>query len=114
MKLLPHPRLHIGARELERLAHAPTAPFLRSANRWVERHAARWVRMPPLTFDTMAHNAFLARARHLQARVLTLLVRWRQTGDSRFREAAIDCIRTMGAWRRAASGSVGGLRGFAT
>lgn len=98
MKLLPHPRLHIGARELARLARPPATPLLAAADRWVARHAARWAGMPPLTFDPTAHNAFLIRARHLQARVLTLLVRWRQTDDSRCRAAAIACIRMLGAW----------------
>ncbi len=98
MKLLSHPRLYIGPQELSRLKRKPQTVFLKAARARITRDAARWAQMPPLTFDPDRHNSFLARAREVQTRVLTLLTRWRQTDNDRFRNAALAYIGMIGAW----------------
>ena len=98
MKLRTHPRLYIGPAELARLRCRPAAPFRKMAHAWVVKNAASWARMTPLTFNPDTHNSFLVRGREVQTRVLTLLARWRQTDDRRFRDAAIAYIRIMGGW----------------
>lgn len=98
MKLASHPRLYIGRADLARLKRQPAAPFLRAAGEWVEKKAEAWARMPPLTFDRDTHNSFLVRAREVQARIMTLLARWQQTGDDRYRTAAVNYVRMIGGW----------------
>ena len=44
------------------------------------------------------HNEHLIRAREVQNRVITLLARWVQTGDARFRDAVIAHVEMMDAW----------------
>jgi hypothetical protein len=99
MKLSSYPRLYIGPKELARLQQQPASPFLKAAHAWVATNSADWVQMPPLTFKPDTHNSFLIRAREVQTRVLTLLTRWRQTNDIRYRDAAIDYIRMLGDWK---------------
>ncbi|MCX7590691.1 MAG: heparinase II/III-family protein, partial [Kiritimatiellae bacterium] len=41
----------------------------------------------------------LIRARRMQGRVLTLILRWYQTGDEQFRSAAVAHVREMAGWR---------------
>lgn len=98
MKLGSHPRLYIGPSDLARLQRRPGSPFLKIANAWVVKNAAKWSQMPPLKFDIDTHNSFLVRAREVQDRILALLARWQQTADSRYREAAINYIRMIGDW----------------
>lgn len=98
MKLVSHPRLYFGPKELARLHRNPELLFLKTANEWVARHAVNWAKMPPLTFDLDTHNSFLVRAREVQERIFTLLARWQQTNDNCFRNAAIDYVRVIGGW----------------
>lgn len=98
MKLQPHPRLYIGRKEFSRLARPVETPFLRAAARWVEEKAGEWVSAPPLAFNSEVHNALLLRAREIQERVMTLLVRWGQTGEGRYRDAVIEHVRLVAAW----------------
>ncbi|NOT95694.1 MAG: hypothetical protein HOP00_05250 [Nitrospira sp.] len=51
-----------------------------------------------LYFDPYDHNALLLRAREVQGRIFTLLVRWYQTTEPRYREAAFRDLRALGAW----------------
>ncbi len=98
MKLRSHPRLFIGSGDLARLQVRPKSAFLKFADAWVAENAQKWALMPPLVFELNRHNSFLTRAREVQARVITMLTRWRQTGDARFREATLNHIRMMGEW----------------
>ena len=99
MKLSSYPRLYIGPKELSRLQRQPESPFLKTAYAWVARNATNWARMPSLTFNPDTHNSFLIRAREVQTRVLTLLTRWRQTDNNRYRNATIAYIRMIGDWK---------------
>jgi hypothetical protein len=99
MKLNQHPRLYISQKDLARLKNQPETPFIRMSSQWVAENAEEWVKMPRLTFNPDTHNSLLVRAREVQERVLTLLVRWRQTGESRFRDAALAYIRIIGGWK---------------
>jgi hypothetical protein len=98
MQLTPHPRLLIGKVEQTRLRRAPRTECLRVAQSRIAEQAEEWARMPPLTFRLATHNSFLLRAREVQTRILTLLARWHQTQDPRFRAAIIDYVRMIGDW----------------
>ena len=98
MKLRSHPRLYIDAQAFTRLQRQPKSLFLKIAQDEIEKNAAHWVQMPPLTFNPDVHNAFLGRAREVQVRVLTLLAVWQQTHDDRIREAVLRYIRMIGEW----------------
>ena len=54
--------------------------------------------MPPLRYARNKHNEHLVRAREVQGRVVTLLVRWKQTGRQKFRDATLNYIRQIGQW----------------
>ena len=99
LRLGVHPRLYIGREEIDRLRREPELPYLKEAARRVAREAQREVRLPELDYPRNVHNEHLLRARRMQARVLTLLVRWVQTGQERFRAAVVRCIGQMGQWR---------------
>lgn len=98
MKLNSHPRLYVGTKELARLQRPSELPFLTTASAWVAKNASHWAQMPPLTFNPDTHNAHLVRAREVQTRVLTLLARWQQTNNTRYRNAALEYVRIMGSW----------------
>jgi len=98
LRLAPHPRLYLGADSLGRLGQLPTLPWLREAARCVRRDAAHWANVPPLTYRRDVHNEHLGRAREVQTRVVTLLVRWQQTGRERYRQAALAHVMQMGEW----------------
>jgi hypothetical protein len=70
----------------------------RRAARVVAADASRYVESRELGYDPRLHNALLSRAREMQRRVITLLVRWMQTGDARYRDAAVAHVGDMGAW----------------
>ncbi len=96
--LLAHPRLYIGRPELQRLRRAPRISFLRAAREEVAGEAEDYCRSAVFDYPRETHNAHLVRARIMQGRVVTLLVRWLQTGDPRFREAALEHVAEMGRW----------------
>lgn len=101
--LAPHPRLYLGPAEWDRLRRPPTLPFLKKAARDVARLAARYAADPKLSYDPRLHNALLLRAREAQGRVVTLLARWVQTGEGRFRAAALREAGALGRWKHWAS-----------
>lgn len=96
--MTPHPRLLASPAQLDRLQQSPDIPLLRQASRLVSSEANRFVKNRGLLFDPAVHNSLLQRAREMQRRVITLIVRWKQTGRKRFRDAAMQDIRDMGAW----------------
>ena len=98
MKLNPHPRLYMGPDEMARVRCEPEWPVLKAAAQQVKKDAARYARMPPLTYPRNVHNEHLHRAREVQTRVVTLLVRWAQTGQERLRKAVLDYVRMMDGW----------------
>ncbi|MDD5349698.1 MAG: heparinase II/III family protein [Chthoniobacteraceae bacterium] len=96
--MTPHPRLLASPFQLERLKEPPESSMLRRASRLVAAEASGFVKNRELLYGRNLHNALLVRAREMQHRVLTLVVRWKQTGQERFRRAAIEDVRSMGAW----------------
>ncbi len=99
LSLAPHPRLYLGPPELARLAQAPRRPLLRAAQDTLATQAAEYVKSPRFTFPTPTHNDLLIRARLMQSRVVTLLARYQQTGEARYRRAVLQHIAEMGRWR---------------
>ncbi len=97
-ELSPHPRLYVGQAELDRLQRTPRQSFLRAAAEDVAEEAEAYCRSTVFDYPHERHNAHLMRARMMQGRIVTLLVRWFQTGDARFREAAVAHVAAMGRW----------------
>ena len=101
MELRGHPRLYLGEKEIGRLTDGSQAEdklFLKSAREAVAKEADRFLTSPVVEFDLNLHNAHLLRARSMQGRIVTLLVRWKQTGEDKYRQAAIEHVREMGRW----------------
>ncbi len=96
--LTPHPRLYIGADAYERAKMEQEWGPLRGIAEDVVAAGERHVRTPPLDWTPDKHNGHLLRARAMQSRVVTLLVRYAQTGRQRFRRAVMRCIAQMGEW----------------
>jgi len=96
--MTPHPRLLASPAELERLRKAPTLPLLKKASGIVAAAAKRYAGSSALIYNPNVHNALLNRAREMQGRILTLLVRWMQTGGESFRLAALNDVWTLGEW----------------
>lgn len=96
--LAPHPRLYIGAPELARLAGPDTDPRRVAAARAVRRLASEFAKSPEFDWERNTHNAHLLRARHMQTRIVTLLVEWQRTGAPRLRDAVVAHVRAMGNW----------------
>jgi len=95
----PHPRLLASSAHLERLRDTPSLPLLDQASLRVAAEATRLINERALTFNPGLHNSLLDRAREMQRRIVTLLVRWMQTGVSEYRHAALEDVRTMGEWK---------------
>jgi hypothetical protein len=97
LKLASHPRLYASPEQLERLRR-PAPALLRAAAEHVARTADEYAKSPDFAWALNTHNAHLVRARIAQTRVVTLLVRWLQTGEARYRRAAMDHVRAIGEW----------------
>ena len=94
----PHPRLYAGEEHLTRLRRVPRAPLLRQTRQALLDTVDGYLASPAFEWKINTHNAHLLRARHMQTRVLSLLVAWRMVGDERYRQAAVDHILEMGSW----------------
>ena len=93
-----HPRLLATPSRLKRLTQPPKSPLLKQAAKLVAAMADGFARSHDLVYDPALHNAHLLRAREMQRRVVTLLVRWKQTGREIYRQAALEDIRAIGGW----------------
>ena len=91
-------RLLVSAERWARLWNLPELPLLQEAGARLAAEAEPWVTDRSLPLDETAHNWHLIRARHVQTRVLSLLVRYGVTGDRRYRDAALDYVRDMAGW----------------
>lgn len=99
MKLKPHPRLYVGRERLEGLRMRPPRAPLAAAWDAVAERAEAFVRSSAVEFDPGRHNSLLVRAFGMQDRVMTLLVRWFQTGEVRHRDAVVRHVREMAGWK---------------
>lgn len=99
MTLTPHPRLYIGSAELDRLGQTDGHELLAAARQRVAEDAEGYLGDPDFPFNEHQHNSLLIRARLMQRRMLTLLVRWWQSGEARYRDAAMRHVRQMDRWR---------------
>ncbi len=96
--LTPHPRLYVTKQQIQRLTR-PVPPALAACAKAVGREAARYVASTELDYGRNRHNEHLIRARVMQRQVMTLLVRWRQTGQERFRRAVLKRIGLIDGWK---------------
>ena len=93
----PHPRLYLDPDNLERNA-ASGLPLLREAADHVDRLAARFLEDPELHYPRGGHNEHLLRARAMQGRVVTMLVKWGLTGEETYRADVLRQIERMAGW----------------
>ena len=98
MRLADHPRLYISPETIRRARREPRLPLLVQARKELACAADRCVESPTFEWATNTHNAHLLRARTMQQRVLTLLVRYLQTRDPRYRDAVVAHVEAMGEW----------------
>ncbi|MFW6059943.1 MAG: hypothetical protein ACODAQ_07160, partial [Phycisphaeraceae bacterium] len=91
--------LYLGRPELARAGDTAARPLLEAATRHVAAAAEQFTASPEFAFNEHTHNSLLIRARIMQSRIVTLLVRWKQTGEVRFRDAVIEHVRQMGRWQ---------------
>ena len=98
MSLVDHPRLYVGEKQFERLGKGARGFPLTEAAETVARLAEQYCASTEIPVREEAHNALLGRARQMQTRVCTLLVRWHQTREERFRQAALAHLREMSTW----------------
>ncbi len=94
----PHPRLFASREDLDRLCEKPRSGFQQFAQAHLEARAETFCEGTDFNYPETRHNSLLIRARILQGRVMTLLARWWQTGEERYRNAAVKHIRAMGDW----------------
>jgi len=93
-----HPRLWISRKTLQQLSGTPRGKHRQSASKTVAQRAEEALKGPDFDWKRNTHNAHLLRAREMQGRVLSLIVRFYQTSDTRFRDAAMEHLRQMGRW----------------
>lgn len=99
MRLAAHPRLYVTPAQIARLkADRSKDPALVHARNRVAAIADEALKTTDFEYTRDTHNEHLIRARINQTRVVTLLVRWFQTGDRRYRDAAVAHIVAMGKW----------------
>ena len=91
-------RLLITPERWARLRALPAHPLLQRAAATVAEMAESYAADRAIVLDETGHNWHLVRARHLQNRVVTLLVQYGITGEQRFRAAALEYLRDMAAW----------------
>src|SRR5262245_57111148 len=92
-----HPRLYATPAQLKRL-RKPATGLLAASAKDVAKAADEFVASTDLKYDPTLHNSLLIRGREMQGRIITLLVRWMQTGKAKYRDAAIRDIIAMGNW----------------
>lgn len=98
--LADHPRLYVSAQQLAAVGHAkPPNPLMTAAAKAVAQEALAGLTSTQVPFDPARHNGHLIRARRMQTRVLSLIVRWRQTRQPRYRDAAYAHLLQMDRWK---------------
>lgn len=99
MTLVSHPRLYASAAQLARVTNLSGPAFLKKASAQVNADAEEYCRTVLFKYDDTGHNHLLIRARIMQRRIVVLLVRWKATGQDRYRKAALDHVREMAKWK---------------
>ncbi|MCG3148676.1 MAG: hypothetical protein PCFJNLEI_02121 [Verrucomicrobiae bacterium] len=98
MKMNPHPRLYVTAKQLHRLRRPIGHALLQPAAQAVVTAADSYLGSADFDYPRDTHNAHLVRARLAQTRIVTLLVRYFQTGQRRYRAAALAHVDAIGDW----------------
>lgn len=98
LTLQDHPRVYMEKEWLQRPRHSYENEFLQNINREVAEEARSYAESTEIEYDKTTHNAHLNRARILQRRVITLLVRYFQTKDAIYKEAVREHIQMMDTW----------------
>jgi len=98
MSLSPHPRLLVDDTAFARLTLDDPHPVLVAAREELRADALRYRDDPSIAIDWSAHSAHLIRARHMQKRIITLLIAYRLDNDAACKHRALEDLRAMGAW----------------
>ncbi len=93
-----HPRLLLHDRLFERAQRAARNPLVHAAATRLAAQADEYLTGTDVVVDETQHNYHLIRARRFQGRIVTLLVRWRLSGETRYRSAAMAHLRVMERW----------------
>ena len=93
-----HPRLYVSAAQLAGLKMKPAHPALKGAQAEMEEAAEKALNDAEIVYPHDTHNAHLVRARITQVRVVSLLARFFQTGEQKYRDAAMRDLRAIGDW----------------
>ena len=88
----------VSAERWARLRELPEVPVVQAAAERLAATAEPWVSDRTIPNDETSHNWHLIRARHVQTRIVSLLVRYGITGDRRYRQAALEYVRDMSEW----------------
>ncbi len=96
LALRPHPRLFTGPEAVARLKRSPTLEWLKGVDAWVREKADEWKEMPPFMEWNRCEFCFcINHGRELEVRILSLVVRWLQTGEAPYRDGVIKHVRWM-------------------
>ncbi len=92
------PRLYARAGQIARVRQVGRLPLLERVATIVRESAEQYTASCQAPYDPGVHNSLLIRARVMQCRVITLLVRWLLDGETRFRDAAWAHLQEMDRW----------------
>jgi len=101
MPVLPmkdHPRLFIDADAIARVNQPANTPILEHAQAQVEAIAEKCLESVVPEYDITGHNSNLIRGRIMQTKVYSLLVRYLQTKEERYRLQVLACIKEIDSW----------------
>jgi len=98
LPMAAHPRLFIDSDAAARVKEVSNTPMLLESQRVVEEYANESLESVVVEYDLATHNSNLVRGRIMQRKVFSLLVRYLQTGDVKYRDCVIECIREMDRW----------------
>lgn len=98
IKILNHPRLYIGHREIKRIRSELSIPFLQRAAEKLATDAENYTKSGVFEYPQNTHNEHLIRARYLQNRIISLLVQWIRTEKVLYRDAVLMHLREMAKW----------------
>lgn len=96
LELRSHPRLLVGPERIAGLKKPPTLEWLKGVDAWVREKADQWKDMPAFIEWNKGEFCFcINHGRELEVRILSLIVRWLQSGEALYRDGVIKHVRWM-------------------
>ncbi len=97
-RLTQHPRLYFDSDAMDRLRSPAEGDLLVAAQKSLAKAARSYLGSTKFDIGRRGHNVLLGRARVMQCRAVSLAARWLQTGDEKYRAAALRHVKQMGDW----------------